>query len=62
MDNKVDMTYRFTEDKEPNDEQLAVIMNEVGEEVRQKSAELSRKLMERLEYEYQQAKKRYARI
>jgi hypothetical protein len=31
---KVDMYYRFTSDDEPSDEQLAAIMEEVGEDVR----------------------------
>jgi hypothetical protein len=56
---KVDMYYRFTSDEEPTDEQLAVIMEEVGEDVRRESAELKRKLHESLEREYQKAKERY---
>ena len=62
MEPEVDMTYRFTQDEEPTEEQLAVIMNEVGEEVRRKSEEQSRQLLEKLEYEYQQAKERYAHL
>jgi hypothetical protein len=53
---KVDMYYRFSSDEEPSDEQLAVIMEEVGEDVRRESAELKRKLHESLEREYQKAK------
>jgi len=34
MDTTVDMNYRFVWDEEPTDEQLRVIMEEVGEEVR----------------------------
>jgi hypothetical protein len=34
MNTDVDMTYRFTWDSEPTDEQLAVIMEEVAEKVR----------------------------
>jgi hypothetical protein len=58
---KVDMYYRFTSDEEPSDEQLAVIMEEVGEDVRRESAEITRKLHERLEREYQKAKEYYGR-
>ena len=34
MDTTVDMNYRFVWNEEPSDEQLRVIMEEVGEEVR----------------------------
>jgi ribosomal protein L18E len=60
MDRKeVNMYYRFTSDDEPTDEQLAVLMEEVGEEVRRQSAEINRKLLERIEHEYQKAKEYY---
>lgn len=62
MNTNVNMTYRFTQDGEPTDEQLAVIMQEVGEEVRLQSAELARKQKERLEAAYQQAKERYGQL
>jgi hypothetical protein len=53
---EVDMYYRFTSDEEPTDEQLAVIMEEVGEDVRRESAEISRKLRERIALEFQRTK------
>jgi hypothetical protein len=58
----VDMTYRLTRDDEPTDEQLAVIMQEVGEKARWENEELTRKLHEKLKYEYQKAKERYAQL
>jgi hypothetical protein len=61
MDRKVDMYYRFTSDEEPTDEQLAVIMEEVGEDVRQESEEIARKQHESLEREYQKAMEYYER-
>ena len=62
MNTEINMTYRFTQDDEPTEEQLAVIMKEVGEEVRQNSEEHSRQLREKLENEYQKAKERYANL
>ena len=62
MNTEINMTYRFTQDDEPTEEQLAVIMKGVGEEVRRKSEEHSRKLREKLENEYQKAKERYANL
>jgi hypothetical protein len=60
MDRKeVNMYYRFTGDDEPTDEQLAVLMEEVGENVRRESAEIKRKLLERIKQEYQKAKEYY---
>jgi UDP-N-acetylmuramyl tripeptide synthase len=46
----------FTSDEAPTDEQLAVIMEEVGKNVRRESVEISRKLFERLEHGYHKAK------
>lgn len=63
MDRKeVNMYYRFTGDNEPTDEQLAVIMEEVGEDVRRESAEINRKLLESIEREYQKAKEYHDRF
>jgi hypothetical protein len=56
---EVDMYYRFTNDEEPTDEQLAVIMEEVGEDVRRESEEIARKLREKIACEYQKAKEYY---
>ena len=51
MSANVDMTYRFTWDREPTDEQLLVIMQEVGEEARQKSEKIAREIAENIERE-----------
>jgi hypothetical protein len=52
MNHKIDMNYRFTDDQEPSDEQLTMIMQEVGEDVRRESAEISKRLQEQIQYEY----------
>ena len=52
MSANVDMTYRFTWDSEPTDEQLLVLMQEVGEEARQKSEKIAREIVETLEHGY----------
>jgi hypothetical protein len=56
---EVDMYYRFTSDEEPTDEQLAAIMEEMGEDVRRESAEILRKLREKITGEYLKAKEYY---
>ena len=48
MNTAVDMNYRFVWDKEPTDEQLRVIMEEVGEEVRLVSERVAAKMREKL--------------
>ena len=48
MDKNVNMTYRFTSDEEPTDEQLLVIMKEVEADVRQKSFERKNIIKENL--------------
>jgi len=55
MSASVDMTYRFVWDSEPTDEQLLVIMQEVGEEARQKSEKIAREIIETLERGYARA-------
>ena len=56
MDTKVDMTYSFLQDDEPTDEQLLVIMQEVGEEVRCGNVEVARQVIENIEREYERVK------
>ncbi|MDR2498363.1 MAG: hypothetical protein LBD28_02870 [Tannerellaceae bacterium] len=56
MKKEVDMTYRFTWDTEPTDEQLQQLMEEVAEEVRQKKAEREELHLQRLRDEAQKAK------
>ena len=55
MDANVDMTYRFVWDSEPTEEQLLVIMQEVGEEARLKSEQISKQIIHNLEREYARA-------
>lgn len=52
MNTDVDMTYSFLWDEEPSDEQLQVIMQEVGEDVRRESEQLERLIKEKIEEEY----------
>jgi hypothetical protein len=47
MNTDIDMTYRFLWDEEPADEQLQVIMQEVGEDVRRESEQLERLVKEK---------------
>ena len=51
MNTNVDMTYRFVWDSEPTDEQLLVIMQEVGEEARRKSEQIAKQIIENIERE-----------
>jgi hypothetical protein len=51
MNSNVDMTYRFVWDSEPTDEQLQVIMQEVGEEARQKSEMIANLIIENIQRE-----------
>jgi len=55
MDRAVDMTYRFLWDSEPTDEQLLVIMQEVGEEVRQSREKIAKQVIKNIENEYARA-------
>ena len=52
MNTAVDMNYRFVWDKEPTDEQLRVIMEEVGEEVRLVRERVAAKMKEKLHREF----------
>jgi len=49
MDSKVNMTYRFLWDKEPSEDQLSVIMKEVGEDVRREREEIKMKITENIQ-------------
>ena len=60
METKVDMTYRFLWDSEPTDEQLLVLMQEVGEEVRQDHEKVAKQVLENIQRE--SAKARAAHI
>ena len=56
MDTKVDMTYRFLWDSEPTDEQLLIIMQEVGEDVRQSREKVARQVIENIRRESSNAR------
>ena len=60
METKVDMTYRFLWDSEPTDEQLLVLMQEVGEEVRRNREKIAKQILENIRRE--SAKTRAAHI
>jgi hypothetical protein len=52
MDTKVNMTYCFTQDNEPTEEQLHVIMQEVAEDARRGHEEIAKQVIENIEREY----------
>jgi hypothetical protein len=52
MDTIVDMNYRFVWDKEPTDEQLQIIMQEVGEEIRLIRERVAAKMKEKLHRDF----------
>jgi hypothetical protein len=51
MDRDVDMTYSFLWDEEPTDEQLQVLLQEVGEDVRRESEQIEQQIKAKLEEE-----------
>jgi hypothetical protein len=55
MDKTIDMTYRFLWDSEPTDEQLLVIMQEVGEDVHQSREKIAKQVLRNIENEYARA-------
>ena len=59
MDGTVDMTYSFLWDSEPTDEQLLVIMQEVGEDVRQSREIIAKQVIKNIESEYVRALSEY---
>ena len=52
METQVDMTYNFLQDDEPTDEQLLVIMEEVGEEARIGHEKVANEVIEKIQREY----------
>ena len=56
METKVDMTYRFLWDSEPTDEQLLVLMQEVGEEVRQNCENVANQVLANIQRESAKAR------
>ena len=48
----IDMNYSFLQDDEPTDDQLLVIMREVGEDARRQHEQIAKQLIGDLEQEY----------
>jgi guanylate kinase len=62
MANEVDMSYRFTSDDEPTEEQLATLMQEAQEEVLKKDAKLQQIIAENIQREYENIKRLYPNL
>jgi hypothetical protein len=62
MANETDMYYRFMSDNEPSEEQLAFLMQEVREEVREKKSNLHSMITENIFREYQNVKKMFPNL
>jgi hypothetical protein len=59
MDTKVDMTYRFTWDEDPTDEQLEALMREVGEDIHREKEDLAKIWEENMQREINRANAEY---
>ena len=57
MVTETDMYYRFTSDNEPKEEQLALLMREVSEEVRKKNSSLQSEIVKNIKREYENIKR-----
>ena len=62
MANGTNMYYRFMSDKEPKEEQLLLLMQEVKEEVREKNSNLQSAIVENIKREYENIKKIYPNL
>ena len=62
MANKANMYYRFVSDKEPSEEQLTSLMQDVKKEVRRKNANLQSIVLENIRREYQNAKRMFPNL
>jgi len=62
MANETNMYYRFVSDKEPKEEQLLLLMQEVKEEVRKKNSNLQSIILENIKREYENIKKIYPNL
>ena len=62
MANKANMYYRFTSDKEPKEEQLSLLMQEVREEVRGRNSNLQTVIIENIQREYENVKKLFPNL
>jgi hypothetical protein len=59
MDTKVDMTYRFTWDEDPTDEQLETLMREVGEDIHRSKEAVAKIWEENMRREINRANAEY---
>ena len=62
VNNSNKMYYRFISDDEPSEEQLAFLMQEVRDEVREKNENLRSVINENILREYQNAKKMFPNL
>jgi len=62
MANGTNMYYRFLSDKEPKEEQLLLLMQEVKDEVREKNSNLQSIIVENIKREYENIKKIYPNL
>ena len=62
MANETNMYYRFMSDHEPSEEQLAYLMQEVREEVRERKSVLQSVIADNILREYQNAKKMFPNL
>jgi len=62
MANETNMYYRFISDKEPKEEQLLLLMQEVKEEVRKKNSNIQSTIVENIKREYENIKKKYPNL
>ena len=62
MKNETNMYYRFTSDDEPSEEQLAVLMQEVGEEIRETKSKIRAIITESILRECQNAQKMFPNL
>jgi hypothetical protein len=59
MDTKVDMTYRFTWDEDPTDEQLEALMREVGVDIHREKEDLAKIWEENMQREIDRVNAKY---
>jgi len=62
MKKEINMYYRFKNDNEPSEEQLAFLMQEVGEEILKRKSNLQSVIMENILREYQNTKKMFPNL
>jgi hypothetical protein len=60
MKTNVDMTYRFTQNDEPTDEQLHVIMQEVADDARRGHEEVAKQVLENIQDEFRRISSVYS--